>query len=377
MICPQFKPIVGGYERAAERLSIELTVQNHDITIITEKRDKCWQKKEELEGVIILRLWCIYKPKWHSISSLVSFSFYLLTQGFKFHVWHVHQYGMHAVLAVLLGKLLRRPVVLKLTNSKEQGLNKVINGLPLNNLLHRILQGVNAVVALSRETRNDAIAFGIPIDRIHVLGNGVDTLKYTPCEYKQRKRLQQKLGIDAIGVVIYIGRLSNEKNLQGLLKAWRIAIPQLPDGWKLIIVGDGPLRAILDSEILTYKLSTSVQLVGQQNNIHEWLGAADIYTLASHNEGLSNTLLEAMACGRPVVSTLVSGVTELVLETGAGFVVAIGNMNQLATSIVKLAKNPKLQQQMGQNSRKAIEKKYSIESVTTSYANLYRDLTEK
>lgn len=375
MICPQFKPIVGGYERSAERLSIALAKQHyHRVTVISEHRNSSWIKKENIEGVNIQRLWCIYKPGWHQLTSLMSFTMFLLKQGSNYQIWHIHQYGVHAVLAAILGKLIQRPVVLKITNSKNQGLSQIINDFPFGQILRYFLLKIDAVIALSKETREEAISFGFPSKRVHVIGNGVDTQLFHPCDLNKRNEFRKNLGIETTGIILYVGRLFKEKNPQGLLQAWVTALPRLPEGWKLVFVGDGPLLDELKLQTKIKKIQNTVGFAGIQDNVHEWLCASDIYVLPSMNEGLSNTLLEAMSCGKPVVSTLVSGVTEVLLDTNAGIVVEQGNMDEIANSIVNLVRNPVLQQKKGLLSRKVIENYYSIESVTNKYINLYLSL---
>lgn len=122
MLSPQYRPLVGGYERAAERLSAALVTRGHQVTVIAERRDPSWPKAEARDGVSLLRLWCAFKPRLHLLTALPRFAIFLLIRGRSFNVWHVHQYGLHASLAVALGKLLGRPVVLKLTSSGDQGL---------------------------------------------------------------------------------------------------------------------------------------------------------------------------------------------------------------------------------------------------------------
>jgi hypothetical protein len=108
MLSPQFHPIVGGYERAAERLSGALAKLAVDVAVITERREATWPVVEAAGGVKIYRLCCIYRRYLHMVSSLLAFAWFLLWRGRRFDVWHVHQYGLHALLAVALGEALRR-----------------------------------------------------------------------------------------------------------------------------------------------------------------------------------------------------------------------------------------------------------------------------
>ena len=374
MLSPQFRPIVGGYERAAERLSAELVRLGHEVTVIAERRDRSWPAREQQDSVMVRRLWCLYRPHFHHLTSLTVFALFLFTQGRRFDVWHIHQYGPHAVLAVVLGKLLHRPVVLKLTNSKDQGIQQVIAGMPLAASVRAWLLGIDAVVATTQETRAEAEMFGIQADRVYLVGNGVDTQIFYPRSHEERLGLRRQLCVDADGIVVFVGRLSKEKNPDGLLRAWQLALPSLTAGWKLVFVGDGPMRGELEALVDQERIRDTVLFTGMQTNVESWLGAADVYVLPSHNEGLANTLLEAMASGLPVVTTRVSGVPETVEEAGAGLVVDVGQEDQLADALTRLANDSSLRSQMGRAGRTVILKTYSINHVAALHERLYDKL---
>ena len=372
MISPQFAPLVGGYERACERLAVALTARGHDVMVCAERRDRAWTRQECMNGVWVRRWWCIYKPGWHIVTSLLGLAGFLLCRGRSFRVWHIHQYGMHAALALVLGKLLRRPVILKLTSSSSMSLAQTLNNGRYPRLLKALHQRMDAVVALTRETAAEAKAFGIPSTRIHVLGNGVDTRVFRPVTDADRRHVRQALGLTDAPIVIFVGRLSKEKNVSGLLRAWAKVRSGMIEAWTLVIVGDGPLRQALAVEARALAINDCVRFVGQQSRIAEWLMVASIYVLSSDHEGLSNTLLEAMATGLPLVVTRVSGATELVEETGSGRVVPVGDASALAKALRELAGSTPLRRTMGACARRVIEERYAVDHIAALYETLYR-----
>lgn len=374
MLSPQYKPIVGGYERAAERLSQALAARGHRIEVVTDRRDPSWARTEVEAGVSIRRLWCVFKPKIYTLTALASLASFLVMRGRKFDVWHVHQYGPHAAMAITLGLLLRRPVVLKLTNSGGQSIAKAVVSPPFAGLVAGLLKRASGVVALSRETRDEALAFGIPARKIHQLGNGVDTLVFRRKTLRERAALKRKLGLGDRRVVIYVGRLSYEKAPTTLIKAWAKARKAIPADWTLVVLGDGPLRSSLEQEILNAGIGASVIVAGQQPNIEQWMAAADIYVSSSLWEGLSNTLLEAMASGLPVAVTRVSGVSELVEGPGAGLAVDVGDDAGLASALVRLAQDDDLRARLGRTARLTVEQGYSLQAVADRHETLYRRL---
>lgn len=377
MLSPQFRPLVGGYERAAERLSGALAKLGVDVTVITERREVTWPAYESVDGVEIHRLSCIYRPHFHMLSSLLAFAWFLLRRGRRFDIWHIHQYGLHAALALALGKLLRRPVVLKLTNSAEQGLSRTLAQGCCSQLLAYLHRQVDAVVALTQETAAEAEAFGIPGRKVHVLGNGVNIEVYRPRSEHERSALKEQLGLGSQRVIMFVGRLSEAKNVEGLLRAWSLTNEKMRLAWQLVLVGDGPLRLVLEQKAHEYLVAESVRFVGQQKNIEEWLGTADVYISTSWHEGLSNTLLEAMATGLPVVATRVSGVAELVVANHAGIAVEIGDMDGVAQGIMVLAEDADKRTNCGEASRRAIESNYSLISVAKRTAAIYHNLLDR
>jgi len=374
MISPQYRPLVGGYERAAERLCTELVKRGHRVMVITDRQRREWLPHEVCEGTEVRRLWCVFRPRLHISTAFISYSLFLLWYGRRFDVWHVHQYGAHAVLAIVLGRLLGRPVVLKVTSSAGDGLAKAISAGRFSRLSAHWHKAVTAVAALTRETACEAEAFGIPQERVHVLGNGIDTLTFAPLPKSARTNRKLLLGLGVSSVALFVGRLSSEKNPEGLLKAWAMARKGLTGDWKLVLVGEGPLRPSIERYIAGRLLPGDVLMVGHQDNIAQWMGAADIYVLPSENEGLSNTLLEAMACGLPVVATRVSGIPELVEESGSGLAVAVGDMEALAQALVRLGEDSELRTAMGARARQTVVDRFAINNVAAGYELLYRSL---
>ncbi len=377
MICPQFRPIAGGYERAAERLSAGLAARGLAVTVITERRDRAWSKRELLAEFGVHRLWCVYRRGVHTATTLASFSFWLLRHGRSYGVWHVHQYGVHASLTLLLARLLRRRVVLKLTSSGEQGIDKVLATARLGRLQRWAHRRVDACVALTAEMRKEAVSFGVPATRVVEIGNSVDTDSFSPRPMAERPGLRARLGLPPRPVAVSVGRLSTEKNPLGLLEAWRIAQEGIANAWTLVMVGDGPLRPQVEQRVRELEISDSVVIAGNSSDVRDWLRAAEVFVLASHNEGMSNTVLEALACGVPCVVTAVSGMQELVGASGAGLVVPARDAQALAEAIVKIQAEPDMREVMGRRGRELVMTRYSVSVITARYIELYRGLVSQ
>ena len=374
MIVPQFRPLVGGYERAAERLAAELVKRGQEVTVLAERRATSWPSRETVDGFELRRLRCIYRPGVHALTSLLSFATFLLTKGWRYQVIHVHQYGYHAALAVLVGRLFHVPVVIKITNTGAQGIERALAGeQKARGLMTALHRKIDACIATTVKAQVEAANFGIPRERIELIPNGIDADFFKPCDTQHKMELKKQLGLGRSLTVLYSGRLSSAKNPEGLLDAWSTIHCDVPNA-ELVLIGDGPLRKILEDQVRDLKLSDSVRFAGLQTEVLPWYQAADIFVLSSHQEGLSNSLLEAMSCGLPVVSTRVSGSTDIFAESDVGELVDVGNTSGLAMALRHLLTDPTRRRACSHHAREYAAITFSIETVAEKTLALYTRL---
>ncbi|MEY4352779.1 MAG: hypothetical protein RLZZ609_1020 [Cyanobacteriota bacterium] len=211
---------------------------------------------------------------------------------------------------------------------------------------------------------------GVPQTRLAVIPNGVDTDTWTPAGLgSQRDLIDLRQRFGRRRVFLYMGRLSTEKNVEALLKAWRLV---RPSGCVLLIVGDGPLRSALqhnDDDVLWW---------GYEADLHRrvsLLQLAEVFLLPSLVEGLSLALLEAMACGKACVATD-AGADGEALEGGAGIVISTqGVTTQLRTLLPVLRDQPVLTAELGRRARARVLERYTLSRNIDAIEALYRGLT--
>ena len=224
-----------------------------------------------------------------------------------------------------------------------------------------MLRHVDATVAISRELEAEVLAFGMPADRVHLIGNGIDIETLKPRREEERRQLRKDLGVEASGLAVFVGRLSPEENPEGLVRAWGMALPKLPQGWKLAFVGDGPMREQLASLVTTMGLSATTILVGFRSDVESWMGAADLFLLPSHYEGLSNAVQEAMASGLVVVGTTTGGSEEILRDGETGLTFAPEDADGLAEQVARLITNPDLCRRLAQAGCQSVLENFTLE----------------
>ncbi len=182
---------------------------------------------------------------------------------------------------------------------------------------------------------------------------------------------------DAI-VVGTVGRLSPVKHQRLLVDAFAAAVerlradaPQVADRLRLALVGDGPDRAALDARVAASGVADRIALLGNRDDVPRVMADFDVFVLPSLAEGISNTILEAMACGVPVVATRVGGNAELVADGATGVLVASDDVAAMADAIAAYARDPRRVERDGRAARERAVAQFSIDAMVSRYADLY------
>jgi glycosyltransferase involved in cell wall biosynthesis len=170
-----------------------------------------------------------------------------------------------------------------------------------------------------------------------------------------------------------VASLTPVKRHVDLIEAFAIVHARLPAA-RLLLIGDGPLRTTISEQIASLGLQDAVDLLGDRSNIETLLPALDVALLTSSTEGMSNAILEAMACGLPVIATSVGGNLQLVEHQVSGLLVPPSNPAALADAMLALADMPALRRTMGTAGRARIEREFSLDAMAQSYDRLYRRL---
>jgi glycosyltransferase involved in cell wall biosynthesis len=249
-----------------------------------------------------------------------------------------------------------------------------MNGDPLRRRVFRrfCYSLADEVFAVSNELRaHYAKQVGIAPKRINVIPNGVDLRRFCP-DAAVRNRLRAQIGATDREVVLgTVGRLDPVKDHATLLlAAEQVIAAGVP--LKVVIVGDGPGRARLHDAIAgSSALRHRVVLAGESSKPEEWLNALDVFALPSLSEGMSNTILEAMATALPSVVTVVGANPDLVEEGKTGFLVDPRDVKSMAARVLTLASDGELRCAFGRRARRKVESDFSLHRMLENYLQLY------
>lgn len=240
---------------------------------------------------------------------------------------------------------------------------------------------VSHYVAVSQDLAQYMVErVGIRAARITTICNGVDTERFAPDGGEPPATAPPHIFGPRQGrcVIGTVGRLRPVKDQATLVAAVARVIEQQP-GWRerigLLIVGEGPARPGLAQLAEGLGIADRVHFTGASANVADWLRAMDVFVLPSLNEGISNTLLEAMASGLPTLATAVGGNTELVAEAEGGGLFTPGDVQALAARIAAYVADPALRSRDGALSRARAEREFSLQRMVTRYEDLYRRLS--
>ncbi len=223
---------------------------------------------------------------------------------------------------------------------------------------------IDRFVCVSDDSARLSIEQGIAAAKVRAIINGIDVDRFA------------YTGPQPGGPVVAIARLSPEKDIANLIRAAAI-VAGAESAFHLEIAGDGPCRSDLERLIADLGLTERVRLLGQIHDARALLGRAGLFVLPSLSEGISLTLLEAMARGLAVVATRVGGNPEVVADGATGLLVPARNPDALADAMLGLLHDSERSRRLGEAGRRRVEQVFDVRRMIADYEALYRELAEK
>lgn len=213
-------------------------------------------------------------------------------------------------------------------------------------------------------------SIGYPADRVAVIPNGIEVPEPTPFD---RDKLLAELEIPAGAPIIgFVGRLAKQKRVDDLVFAMALVAILRPDAF-LLLVGDGPERDKLMKFARDINIDHHTRFTGHRTDATKLLRIMDLFWIASDFEGQSNSIMEAMAAGLPVIASDIPPNRELVVDGETGFLVRVGDRAGFQQFADRILADPELARRLGDAGRERMRQHFSIEKMVESHARLYRE----
>jgi glycosyltransferase involved in cell wall biosynthesis len=283
---------------------------------------------------------------------------------------HTHQALWEAISCGFgRGWLIRRPTLIQPASAGYFGEADELMRTRGSAVLQRLATRNTAYVSISEEIDRQWLDLGVPREKMHKLMSGVDMTRFHPGPSRVAENLPPGKR------VVFTGRLHPQKNLDVLLEAWPALLRSRPEA-RLVLVGDGPERSRLEGRAREMGIAAAVDFAGAVAEPADYLRAGTGFVLPSRCEGMSNSLLEAMATGLPCLASEVGGNTDL-LGGGAGVLLPTDDPGVWARELDRLLGEPERAERMGSAALGLIEREYAIGRVVDRYEELYAKLLER
>lgn len=231
----------------------------------------------------------------------------------------------------------------------------------------------HAIIAISSAVANALVASGIPADRVEIVPSGIDLTRiFSPATTETLAQLGVTAGQP---LVVQVAELDGPKDpltfVRGIFEV-RKSVPSV----RALLVGRGPLRAVVEAEVARLRLTDAVRLTGYRTDADSLLAAADVVTLSSKVEGLGTVLLDAMSMGRPIAATAGGGIPETVQQGVSGLLSPAGDAAKLGSNIASILTDPSLAGRLSEGARKRAQD-FSIERTADLTLEVYRRVLEQ
>jgi glycosyltransferase involved in cell wall biosynthesis len=366
--CDYFHPIVGGGEEWNKQVAFELKKKGHEITVLTYKVPG-YRVNTAINGVMIRRLGpCVIRGtrpylRRALIQGIGVFQ-YILNHHDEIDVIQAQAFPLiPSYFAIRILRLFRRDIPLTVVwhdvygsqnNFKYKGpLKGFIRYITELSLL-RLSSYVSLVITVSESTKRKLVRSGIPSEKIRIVYGGVDLKDY-----------QKAKSFDTKEYILYVGRLVPEKRVEDLLEAFKLLLKQI-NNIILVIVGSGAWIENLKTHAEYLEIHDKVCFTGfvSKNEKIKLIKESKFLVLPSLMEGLGLVLLEAMACGKPVIAVNRGGPREVIENGVNGFLADPCSPYSLQEHMLRLVRDDQLREKMGEEGRRLVEKKFTWKAVT-------------
>jgi len=377
MVTGVYFPEVNGATLQCMRI-ISLLKKEVNFSVLTTTKYKDLVKHTVIDGIDVSRSY-IGNSGSKLLQIIKIFSIFFIK---RIDIVHLHGFSSRSALIVLISKLFNKKVIIKMTSIGHDDTVSIKNK---SRLFFLIFSLADTYIGVSPVFKNMYLRSTLDKSKYYQIPNGVDTSLFKPLDNKkEKKRLKSKLGLPIdMKLILVVGHFSIEKSMHHVLDAWLRIQSNSDTKSGVIFIGNTNSNDFeIDENLVNLMHSKSKLFFGKSvfffekvTNIEQYYQVSDIYVLSSAREGLPNTLLEAMSCALPIISTRLIGITDWVLNHNVnGMMYDHGDIDALGILLENLLQDDNLCKRIGSNARTTIKDDFNILSTAERIHNIYEDL---
>lgn len=349
-------PTKSGAEFHAENHALQLIKRGHHVTIFAKKRMWATKARENINGIDLVRL---HEP-FRGLEILVR----LFTTHRDIDCFYILGTPKFAVWTILFAHILHKRVVLSVTIEEE-----IFN--PHDNWRNRIFSTCDHYIAISQKIKRGFVKkSGISEDKITVLGQGIDTKKFPMLTENEKRELRQQYDIaDNALVLVFCARLVPRKGIQVLADIWITIHEKYPDA-VFLVVGGGRNDMVELLQRVSEQTNGTLRVIGEVDSPTPYYQMADVNIFPSKQEGLPTSLMEAMSCGLPTVTSNIGGCEDLITENQTGFLVDKNSSQDFLNKVLYLFAHKEERERMGNNAAEFAKEKCDYSRVIEKLENI-------
>jgi glycosyltransferase involved in cell wall biosynthesis len=383
IVSPLYHPSLGGLGKQAQLLTEKLSAKGFEVFVVA-RRMKGMPDAVFGPAVEVRRAWSI-KPHIHtyekvtlvniliSLTFSISCAFLLFRKRKDYDIAHFHGASLPLFINLPLLKLLKKKVIAKVAAAKIGSEAGSLRGryFFLGSMIARGLKTVDAFVATTAEIGEGLRNDGIAESKINRITNFIDFTLFAPSRVRAKSEMKAALGFAETDILVtFSGRFIRRKGIDYLLTAWKNVSKKFPAA-RLVLLGDGPLLPEMKKTSGLSGIGGSVDFRGHVDSVGDYLHITDIFVLPSLQEGMPNSLLEAMSFGLPVIASGIGGAVDLVEDGRTGILFEPGDVSGLSSAMLNLLNDPESGLRLGVEARKRILADFSIDRIAEQYMKLY------
>jgi len=348
--------------------------------VLTTCTDRALPADDVVDGIPVKRIHVDVTSAMSKLRAAMATLWFFVSRQSTFDVVHLHGFSQKSVLLVLLARLFGKKVVITIHTADQDEPEGVRR---LGAFAYQRYVSADQFIAISPRLAENYRRAGLPENRLAVASNAVDTDRFSPVDAAERRRLRAELDAAPVDLpwILFVGFFSADKAPDVLADAW-LQLHQAGLRSSLVLVGasrsayhevDASIAERIRIEAIDAGAADLLHFAGEVRDVEKYHRAADVFVMPSVREAFGMSLVEAMACGKPVIATRIPGVTDTIVEDGkTGILVAPRDADGLAAAIRSVLDDSAAAAAMGARARAAVMQRFALDAAAERWSAIYR-----